>query len=298
MPVEWFVQRKTGVSGPYTAAQLKTLAEEGKVTASDLIRKGMDGNPVPASRVKGLFDVAEQAKPSPPPPPIADAMPVGWFVRLNGQETGPHSGRELKSLAKAGILTTASEVKQGVGGQWTSAKNLHGLDLPQVAKPLKTVEQFPATTTMGNRSSSNNSNKLAALLAFCALVFVVVVAISRNVPAPSPDHSEPSANLPRRETPSPLVSMPQSDRVAFSPQPKPKMSDGERALLLEKLRDTKRAREIVQDSIRKLEEQKGNAAIIGKSGLELWELEMRRGIDGEKALTNEIERLEQEIANN
>lgn len=97
MSTEWFVERKTGVSGPYTAAKLKALAEQGRVSPTDFIRRGIDGTAVPASRVKGLFDrVSEPTQPSPPlPPPVARnvasqspprPMPQEPEIRLNSAE--------------------------------------------------------------------------------------------------------------------------------------------------------------------------------------------------------------------
>lgn len=68
MSTEWFVERKTGISGPYTSGKLKALVANGKLAPNDLIRKGADGKAVPASRVKGLFD--QPASPSPTQPPM------------------------------------------------------------------------------------------------------------------------------------------------------------------------------------------------------------------------------------
>jgi hypothetical protein len=46
---EWFVERKTGLAGSYTAAKLKMLAANGKVMPTDLIRQGADGKGTLAS---------------------------------------------------------------------------------------------------------------------------------------------------------------------------------------------------------------------------------------------------------
>jgi hypothetical protein len=61
MANEWFVQHGGKQYGPLSAANLKKLATEGKITATTSVRKGEDGAWVPASRVQGLF--ATQAAP-------------------------------------------------------------------------------------------------------------------------------------------------------------------------------------------------------------------------------------------
>jgi hypothetical protein len=71
MSVEWFVERTSGVSGPYTSGNLKRLAEKGAIKPTDLIRKGSDGRPVPASGVTGLFAADLQSQPKSPPSKVA-----------------------------------------------------------------------------------------------------------------------------------------------------------------------------------------------------------------------------------
>ncbi len=55
-PVEWFYAQENQRFGPVSAAELKALADAGKLRPEDLVwREGMDGW-VPARRVKGLFE--------------------------------------------------------------------------------------------------------------------------------------------------------------------------------------------------------------------------------------------------
>jgi hypothetical protein len=62
-PVEWFYAQENQRFGPVSAAELKALADAGKLRPEDLVwREGMDGW-VPARRVKGLFEAE-----SPPVP--------------------------------------------------------------------------------------------------------------------------------------------------------------------------------------------------------------------------------------
>ncbi len=68
MDTGWYVNSDSGVKGPFAAAALKGMAQQGEVVPSTMVRHGTDGNWVAASHVKGLF--GPQAE-----PPIA-ALPV------------------------------------------------------------------------------------------------------------------------------------------------------------------------------------------------------------------------------
>lgn len=96
---EWYIERNGGSAGPFTGAQLKELAASGRLQPNDAIRKGLNGNAVAASRIKGLFVetasatrpaggtlVADQPTPQngfednpapPQPPPLPPASPPG-----------------------------------------------------------------------------------------------------------------------------------------------------------------------------------------------------------------------------
>src|SRR5262249_57536406 len=55
MAAEWFYQCKGEKHGPVSAAELKRLAEAGRLLATDLVWKKAMAAPVPAAKVKGLF---------------------------------------------------------------------------------------------------------------------------------------------------------------------------------------------------------------------------------------------------
>jgi GYF domain 2 len=75
--VEWFYLRAGQIVGPLTAAQLREHALAQKVSPTDHVRRGGDGNWVPASKVKGLFDPPPTVTPPPEPEPIpAEVVPV------------------------------------------------------------------------------------------------------------------------------------------------------------------------------------------------------------------------------
>lgn len=85
MAHDWFVKRGEKTFGPFTSAQLKKLAGEGKVAPSTEIRLGDAGAWTIASRVKGLFATPQDSSGSaslsassltsaaipPVPPPVA-----------------------------------------------------------------------------------------------------------------------------------------------------------------------------------------------------------------------------------
>ena len=89
MASEWFCRIGGEELGPLSAQQVKTMAAQGRLHPGDSIRRGADGQWMPASRVKGLFPAdqpgAEAAAPAaaetpaenkPPVKKIAKALPV------------------------------------------------------------------------------------------------------------------------------------------------------------------------------------------------------------------------------
>jgi hypothetical protein len=67
MASEWFCMIKGKALGPFLPNDLKRLVGEGKLSASDFVRKGTSGEWVSASKVKGLFEGKENpVLPSPP----------------------------------------------------------------------------------------------------------------------------------------------------------------------------------------------------------------------------------------
>jgi hypothetical protein len=70
-PNEWYVQHGGKQYGPMSGANLKKLAAEGKITPATTVRRGAEGNWVPASRVQGLFAASTSAS----APPAAKAAP-------------------------------------------------------------------------------------------------------------------------------------------------------------------------------------------------------------------------------
>lgn len=53
--VNWYVKRGNEIAGPLTQERVKELAAQGKIQATDLIRKGEDGSFLVASQIPGLL---------------------------------------------------------------------------------------------------------------------------------------------------------------------------------------------------------------------------------------------------
>jgi hypothetical protein len=96
MTTEWFLERHGGVRGPYTADKLQALVQRGEVRPDDLIRQGMDGRPVPASKVKGLFPSTPIRSAQPP----AKSTPTIPVANATSVEVRPAEDVALNSTAK------------------------------------------------------------------------------------------------------------------------------------------------------------------------------------------------------
>ena len=54
-------------------------------------------------------------------------MAVEWFCQVSGEQLGPLSARQLKTMAQRGQLTPDSQVRQGSNGKWVPAGRVKGL---------------------------------------------------------------------------------------------------------------------------------------------------------------------------
>lgn len=73
---QWHVARDKKKSGPFTSAQLRQMAADGRLLPTDMILKAGSQKWVPAKDVKGLFAQAASTAP-PPPPPLPQASAAG-----------------------------------------------------------------------------------------------------------------------------------------------------------------------------------------------------------------------------
>jgi len=105
-PEQWFVRRGDKESGPFEQAVIQQLAASGKLRPTDLLRKGLGGSWVQASRVRGLLTATAGAMPGPPP------LPAGVGVAPPSTKT---SGLATASLI-LGILSIFLSCLTGIPG--------------------------------------------------------------------------------------------------------------------------------------------------------------------------------------
>lgn len=103
---EWYVHKGGKEHGPFTSAQLKQLADSGKITEETKVRMGKDGKWATASKVKGLFKSREltasqagpPAAPKKPSPPVVVAE-VAPPAPLAATTPCPFCGEDIKETA-------------------------------------------------------------------------------------------------------------------------------------------------------------------------------------------------------
>ena len=52
---QWYLSRDQQVYGPYTLAQMREWASNGRITPQDMVRRGDGEQWIPAGKVRGLF---------------------------------------------------------------------------------------------------------------------------------------------------------------------------------------------------------------------------------------------------
>jgi formylglycine-generating enzyme required for sulfatase activity len=81
MPSDAFLLQEGKEFGPFSASQLKQLAAAGKIGPDDVIRKGQDGQPMPARKIAGLAEAFE-ATASPPSKTAAHSIDAAWLTEV------------------------------------------------------------------------------------------------------------------------------------------------------------------------------------------------------------------------
>jgi hypothetical protein len=149
MAVEWFCQLMGSELGPFSASQIVDMARKRQITPEDMIKKGRDGEWVPAYRVKGLFEAASRPVPAqakdragqPAPeeePDTAGAETIAaayrpvkrmWFYISSGRKHGPMPFETLRECAATGRIQPTDRVWSNTCPKWSQAKDVDGLDL-------------------------------------------------------------------------------------------------------------------------------------------------------------------------
>ncbi len=105
MDAGWYIKSDSGVKGPFAAAVLKGMAQQGEVVPATLVRHGADGNWVVASQVKGLFG---QAEPPIAAPPIQNVSGSNMADLLD-EAAEEEAARKQQQERMAELLTEAEQ---------------------------------------------------------------------------------------------------------------------------------------------------------------------------------------------
>jgi len=95
MPAEWYCRIAGEDFGPLTAAQMRALAAEGRLSPGDAVRQGKSGVWVPAGSVKGLLDHPTDTPHPPVSPPPLTAPPPPITEHLSRQDMASGRSRPL-----------------------------------------------------------------------------------------------------------------------------------------------------------------------------------------------------------
>lgn len=116
---EWYYAKDDQQLGPVSTAELKKLADDGRIAPDDLVWCDQMDGWAPARTRKDLFaprrarrvgkpsKTAENRRDQPAEPPPDVQKPSGdaeWYYSNDEQQLGPVSAEELKALAARGVL--------------------------------------------------------------------------------------------------------------------------------------------------------------------------------------------------
>lgn len=121
----WYCQINGREYGPFDSSKLRALAHEKKILPEHLVRQSQSAPWVPASRVTGLF-------------PLANAVPVSterlWRIKTASKQVDGVTDNQLKQLARSGQLKPDHELCLEGKEQWLKAATVKGL-FPATPKP-------------------------------------------------------------------------------------------------------------------------------------------------------------------
>ena len=148
MTAKWFYFQDKKRTGPVTAKELRVLAKQGLLKATDLVLREDLQKPILAGKVQGLFE----SHPSPAKPrktehrPEATSGPVRrppteWFFGVDGEQRGPVSWAELLAMCDAGKLMSDTLVWNRTLPSWIAAG-----EVPQLKSKFTTSTSAEAAS--------------------------------------------------------------------------------------------------------------------------------------------------------
>jgi hypothetical protein len=191
MSDEWFIERKTGLAGPYADAKLRALAAQGKIAPTDVIRKGANGKPLSASEFVGLFAPNNSSpKLSRTPPPLPAQLSPGVDLSdLNSNSTeyrAPRSFPPPLPGASERIAPSKSAAKIEQPREPLTPIDKQALHLNKPPRPSPSLElvsgkRRPARTT---HLSPSKAAVAGCVVVVGALLLGYIVVASRKRPKP------------------------------------------------------------------------------------------------------------------
>jgi GYF domain 2 len=172
MSPEWYYQKGDQKTGPITSKQLKYMAATGNIRPDDLVWNEGMAKPVPAKKVKGLFErtdsvsspklsqsnkgpksqsveqpqvietwveqppIAEKPAPS---EPFEESSETEWYYAQGDLQSGPVKLPELQELARSGKLQPSDLVWHEGLTEWVAASRIADLFSPSDLMKLKGV---------------------------------------------------------------------------------------------------------------------------------------------------------------
>ena len=91
-------------------------------------------------------------------------MATAWFYMVDGEEVGPISPAELKSLAQSGKVTRTDRVRRGDMTEWKIAGSIKGLiapdemKVPDVAPSIRSASKVKSSLSVPQESQEAHLN--------------------------------------------------------------------------------------------------------------------------------------------
>jgi len=183
MAVEWFCKILGEVTGPFSAHQLKELAQQGRLAPQDQVRNGGDGSWTMAERVKGLFLSVRSVRSEsdlPVAQPLEPATKKPTTIRMAEPLNTP-SAHAAPQPPRASSLPPPKKPAAGQRAAPPDPFEIHAGGQRPIAR----------ATGTGHRKKSRQSTLLVGgsvvVLALCLVIVVVMVDPSMNRPAEDPE---------------------------------------------------------------------------------------------------------------
>ncbi|MHB8902438.1 MAG: DUF4339 domain-containing protein, partial [Thermoguttaceae bacterium] len=209
---DWYCKFAEQVLGPFSPGQLKALATGGRLMPGDLVARSGEGPWVPASRVKGLFDLAagDDLDTPPTPPKLPSEQPTVVTEQLPGTLPPGLPPQPQPPLPQPPVVLPGKAASHPTSSQPSVAQPVDVTPMATAAAaPGGFAIQTDELTTTGRRQKTRRPKKprqpltrkeknarlvkrLTAAVVLAVAVFASVPFLRQFVhsstPAPAPPH--------------------------------------------------------------------------------------------------------------